>query len=125
MSTLEISVDGTSQIIQLGSLSAAVNQQITQAVASASASAATATTEAGIATEQAFNAAESAQQAAAYVAELPALVVQQVATFAALPPSPVGLYLVLADETVDGNPQMYFFRAGVTQPQWFASVQKS
>lgn len=90
---LAITVNGQTQVIQLGTLSAAVNQQITQAVAAC----------------------------AAYVAELPSLVVQQVATFASLPASPVGLYLVLADETKNGNPTIYFFTA--TSRYWIAMVQ--
>jgi hypothetical protein len=47
---------GETQVVQLGSLSAAVNQQITQAVTSATASAATATQEAGVATSAASTA---------------------------------------------------------------------
>lgn len=65
MSALTITVNGQTQIIQLGSLSAAVNQQITQAVASATASAATAVSEAGIATAAAQTATTEAQDAAA------------------------------------------------------------
>lgn len=42
MSQVQITVNGQTQIIQLGSLSAAVNQQITQAVASSAANAAVA-----------------------------------------------------------------------------------
>ena len=69
MSALSITVNGQTKVIQLGSLSAAVNQQITQAVASASASAATATQQAGIATDEALAAAGSAAAAAnAYAA---------------------------------------------------------
>jgi hypothetical protein len=44
---------GETQVVQLGSLSAAVNQQITQAVASTTASAATATAAAATATSEA------------------------------------------------------------------------
>lgn len=53
MSTLEITVDGTTQVLQLGTLSAAVNQQITQAVsASAASAAAAAATAAAISAQQ-------------------------------------------------------------------------
>lgn len=100
MSAIQITINGQTQVVQLGTLSAAVNQQITQAVAASAASAA---------------------QAAQYVAELPSLVVQQVAAFASLPPSPIGLYLVLADETKNGNPTIYFFTA--THRYWIAMVQ--
>lgn len=100
MSSLQITVGGRVTTIQLGTLSAAVNQQIRQAVAASAASAA---------------------QAAAYIAELPSLVVQQVATFGSLPASPIGLYLVLADETKGGNPTIYFF--STTHRYWIAMVQ--
>lgn len=101
MSQLNITVgSGSVQIVQLGALSAAVNQQITQAVTQSAASAAA---------------------AAAYVAELPSLVVQQVATFASLPESPLGLYMVLADETKGGAPTIYFFTSA--HRYWIAMVQ--
>ena len=108
MSSLQITVNEGSlsattqvtQVIQIGTLSAAVNAQITQAVAQS---------------------ATSAAQAAAYVAELPSLVVQQSATFAALPPSPLGLFLVLADETKGGSPTIYLFTA--SHRYWVAMVQ--
>lgn len=93
-------INSTAEIVQLGTLSQAVNQQITQAVASAEASAA---------------------QAAKYVAELPTLVVQQVATYASLPASPAGLYLVLSDETRGNVPQLYYFWS--THCMWFAALQ--
>ncbi|WP_133663482.1 hypothetical protein [Paraburkholderia sp. BL10I2N1] len=44
-----------------------------------------------------------------------------VATFAALPATPQGIYLVLADETKGGTPSMYFFTA--THRYWLAMVQ--
>jgi hypothetical protein len=37
------------------------------------------------------------------------MVIQPVATFAALPATPTGLYLVLADETKAGAPTFYLF----------------
>jgi hypothetical protein len=49
------------------------------------------------------------------------LVCQQVATFSALPASPAGFYLVLADETKSGNPTIYFFTA--THRYWIAMVK--
>ncbi|MCB4342536.1 hypothetical protein LA345_01135 [Burkholderia vietnamiensis] len=49
MSQITITLNGQTQIIQLGTLSPAVNQQITQAVASASASATSAATSAAAA----------------------------------------------------------------------------
>jgi hypothetical protein len=71
VSALTINVNGQTQVVQLGSLSAAVSQQITQAVSSASASAATATgaastatAEAGIATAAASTATSQASAAA-------------------------------------------------------------
>jgi hypothetical protein len=71
MSSLTITVNGQTQVIQLGTLSAAVNQQITQAVASttasaatATAAAATATSEAGVATAAAGTATTQATNAA-------------------------------------------------------------
>lgn len=101
MSQLLITVGtGTVQTVQLGTLSAAVNQQITQAVAASAASAAA---------------------AAAYVAELPSLVVQQVASHASLPAAPAGLYLVLSDETRGNVPQLYYFWS--THCMWFAALQ--
>lgn len=90
---LTITLNGQTQVVQLGTLSAAVNQQITQAVAAC----------------------------AAYVAELPSLVVQQAATFASLPATPMGLYLVLADETKGGTPTIYLFTA--SHRYWVAMVQ--
>jgi hypothetical protein len=56
---------GKTQVVQLGSLSAAVNQQITQAVASATASAETATAAASTATNDAGVATEAAGTATA------------------------------------------------------------
>ncbi|MDR6389254.1 hyaluronate lyase N-terminal domain-containing protein [Paraburkholderia phenoliruptrix] len=44
-----------------------------------------------------------------------------VATFAALPANPLGLYLVVADETKSGNPSIYFFNGG--HRYWVAMVQ--
>lgn len=71
MSALSIVVNGQTQVVQLGTLSAAVNQQITQAVSSATSSASTATaaastatTEAGVATTAASTATTEAQAAA-------------------------------------------------------------
>jgi hypothetical protein len=58
MSTLRITVNGAAQIVQLGTLSAAVNQQITAAAINSAASAAAAATSAG-------NAATSAASATA------------------------------------------------------------
>lgn len=68
MSQITITLNGQTQIIQLGTLSPAVNQQITQAVASASASAtsaATSATEAQAAATSATADAGAAQSAAA------------------------------------------------------------
>lgn len=62
MSQLAITVNGQTQVVQLGTLSAAVNQQITQAV---SASAASATQAASSATQAGASAAASATDAAA------------------------------------------------------------
>lgn len=129
MSSLQITVNEGSlstttqvtQVIQIGTLSAAVNAQITQAVANSAASATQASASATTATNEASAASASAAQAAAYVAELPSLVVQQSATFAALPPSPVGLFLVLADETKGGSPTIYLFTS--THRYWVAMVQ--
>lgn len=135
MSQVQITVNGQTQVVQLGALSPAVNAQITAAVTSTTASAATATaaastataeavvatTAASTATSEAAAAATSAGQAAAYVAELPSLVVQQSATFASLPASPLGLFLVLADETKGGNPTIYLFTA--SHRYWVAMVQ--
>lgn len=45
----------------------------------------------------------------------------QIATFAALPASPAGLYLVLADETKGGAPTLYLFKNGARY--WVAMVQ--
>lgn len=87
-------------ILQLGTLNPAVNQQITQAVASVTA---------------------GANTVAQYVATLPSLVVQQAATYASLPPSPLGIYLVLADETKSGAPTIYFFTSA--HRYWIAMVQ--
>lgn len=53
--------------------------------------------------------------------QLPALVVQQSATFAALPANPLGLFLVLADETKGGTPTIYLFTS--THRYWVAMVQ--
>ncbi|MBR8360120.1 hypothetical protein KDW10_22560 [Burkholderia vietnamiensis] len=114
MSQITITLNGQTQIIQLGTLSPAVNQQITQAVASASASATSAAT-------SATEAQAAANEAAAYVAELPTLTVQQSPTFAGLPPAPVGLYFVAADETKAGNPTFYYF-AGAHR-YWIAMVK--
>lgn len=97
---IQISTPGAPGVVQLGTLSAAANQQITQAVASAAA---------------------SALAAAQYAAQLPSLVVQLVATFAALPASPLGLFLVVADETKGGSPSIYFFTS--THRYWIAMVQ--
>ncbi|HDR8938713.1 MULTISPECIES: hypothetical protein [Burkholderia cepacia complex] len=44
-----------------------------------------------------------------------------VATYASLPASPRGLFLVLADETKGGNPTIYLFTA--THRYWVAMVQ--
>ncbi|MBR7998249.1 hypothetical protein [Burkholderia vietnamiensis] len=44
-----------------------------------------------------------------------------VATYASLPASPRGLFLVLADETKGGSSQMYFFNGG--HRYWIAMVQ--
>lgn len=44
-----------------------------------------------------------------------------VATYASLPASPLGLYLVLADETKSGNPTIYLFTA--THRYWVAMVE--
>lgn len=54
-------------------------------------------------------------------AQLPALVVQQSATFAALPDDPLGLFLVLADETKGGTPTIYLFTSA--HRYWVAMVQ--
>ncbi|HEX7906699.1 MAG TPA: hypothetical protein VF534_01220 [Paraburkholderia sp.] len=97
------------QLTSTADISAAVS-----AAAAATTAAATATSEAGVATA-------AAAAAAGYVAGLPALVVQQVATHAALPASPVGLYLVLADETRGGSPSLYYFWS--THCVWFAALQ--
>jgi hypothetical protein len=121
MASLQVTVNGQTQILQLGTLSAAVNAQITQAVANSAASATQAAASATTATNEASAASTSAAQAAAYVAELPSLVVQQSATFAALPPSPLGLFLVLADETKGGSPTIYLFTA--SHRYWVAMVQ--
>ena len=121
MSSLTITLNGQTQVVQLGTLSAAVNQQITQAVSASAASATSAATSAGEASASATDAASSASQAAQYVAELPSLVVQQAATFASLPANPVGLCLVLTDETKSGNPTIYFFTA--SHRYWIAMVQ--
>lgn len=50
-----------------------------------------------------------------------AIVQAAVATHAALPAAPRGLYLVLADETKGGNPTIYFFNGG--HRYWVAMVQ--
>ncbi|HEX7906881.1 MAG TPA: hypothetical protein VF534_02145 [Paraburkholderia sp.] len=50
-----------------------------------------------------------------------ASIVQQVPTFASLPQSPAGLFLVVADETKGGNPSIYFFNA--SHRYWIAMVQ--
>lgn len=114
MSSLAITVNGQKQVVQLGSLSPAVNQQITQAVANASASAVSAAA-------SATQAQVAAGEAAAYVAELPTLTVQQSPTFAGLPPAPVGLYFVAADETKAGNPTFYYFTGA--HRYWIAMVK--
>lgn len=93
MSSLTITINGAAQVLQVGSLGAGASAQIAQAVAAC----------------------------AAYVAELPSLVVQQVATFASLPANPLGLFLVLADETKNGAPTIYFFTA--SHRYWVAMVQ--
>lgn len=49
------------------------------------------------------------------------VVVQQVPTFSSVPSNPAGLYLVLADESKNGAPQMYFFNA--SHRYWIAMVQ--
>jgi hypothetical protein len=54
-------------------------------------------------------------------AALPSMVVQQVATFASLPATPLGLYLVLADETKGGTPTIYLFTA--SHRYWVAMIQ--
>jgi hypothetical protein len=54
-------------------------------------------------------------------AQLPSLVVQQSATFAELPTDPLGLFLVLADETKGGNPTIYLFTSA--HRYWVAMVQ--
>ncbi|WP_168793616.1 hypothetical protein [Paraburkholderia aromaticivorans] len=100
MSSLTITINGAVQVLQVGSLGAGASAQIAQAVSAAAA---------------------SAEQAAAYAAELPSLVVQQSATFASLPANPVGLFLVLADETKGGAPQIYLFTA--SHRYWVAMVQ--
>jgi hypothetical protein len=101
MSSLEISINGRpGTILEIGSISGAANQQIKQAVAASAASAA---------------------QAAEYVAQLPSLVVQQSATFASLPPDPLGLFLVLDDETKSNQPTIYLFTA--SHRYWVAMVQ--
>lgn len=66
---LEITVKGCTQVVQLGTLSAAVNQQITQAVAQSAASAGAAATSAATAEAQATAAAASAVSAAESAAE--------------------------------------------------------
>lgn len=91
MSALQITVNGQTQVVQLGTLSAAVNQQITQAVASATANAAsaaasatTATNEAGIATAAAASASASAALAnlfAAGVTDLGSITTAAIQTF--------------------------------------------
>ena len=58
------------------------------------------------------------QKIAAWVLSL---VCPQVATFASIPASPTGFYLVLADETKSGNPTIYFFTA--SHRYWLAMVQ--
>lgn len=63
MSTLEITVDGTTQVLQLGTLSAAVNQQITQAVSASAASAQVAAASETAAIESASAASISAEGA--------------------------------------------------------------
>ncbi|HDR8930421.1 TPA: hypothetical protein QDA84_000414 [Burkholderia vietnamiensis] len=115
MSALTISINGgKTQVVQLGTLNPAVNLQITQAVANAGASATSAAT-------SATEAQTAASEAAEYVAELPSLVVQQAPTFAALPPSPVGFYFVVADETKSGNPTFYYFNGA--HRYWIAMVK--
>ncbi|MFM0663323.1 hypothetical protein [Paraburkholderia sediminicola] len=111
------------QMTSTADISAAVAAATTApaAAATATAQAGIATAAASTATTQAGNAATSAGQVAAYVAELPTLVIQQVATYASLPASPVGLYLVLADETKDGTPSLYYFWS--THCMWFAALQ--
>jgi hypothetical protein len=47
--------------------------------------------------------------------------VLQVATYSALPSTPTGLYLVLADETKGGAPTFYLFTTA--HRYWFAMVQ--
>lgn len=47
--------------------------------------------------------------------------VTQVATYASLPTTPAGLYLVVADETKSGAPSFYFFTT--SHRYWFAMVQ--
>jgi hypothetical protein len=47
--------------------------------------------------------------------------VVQVSTFASLPPSPLGLYLVLNDETKNNVPIFYLFTA--THRFWIAMIQ--
>lgn len=47
--------------------------------------------------------------------------VLQVATYAALPATPIGLYLVVADESKGGGPSFYLFTT--THRYWFAMVQ--
>lgn len=49
------------------------------------------------------------------------LICPQVATFASLPASPTGFYLVLADETKSGAPTIYFFTT--SHRYWVAMVQ--
>lgn len=44
-----------------------------------------------------------------------------VATFAALPANPLGLYLVQADETKSGAPTIYYFNS--SHRYWVAMVQ--
>jgi len=60
MSALTITLNGQTQVIQLGTLSPAVNQQITQAVTNSAANAATSTEQAGIATSAANTATTQA-----------------------------------------------------------------
>lgn len=52
---------------------------------------------------------------------LPAIVVQKAPTYASLPASPAGLFLVLADETKGGTPTIYLFDSG--NRYWVAMVQ--
>lgn len=136
MSTLQITVGGQVQTIQLGTLSAAVNQQITQAVATSGASALTATgaaetatNEAGIATGSAATAAAqaiAASVAASSAAQSQAVTTQQAgvavaaqliyATSAAgIAAVASGKYFFIPSTTTNGTLDLYLNNGGVAQ----------